>query len=324
MRRARPRMKAFRLDVPHGVERATLTITMRPAGETDLPALHDIFYANEVRGATLPPRGDVSNDMRHILRTGTMCVAEDGGVPIGFAAAITRGHVTFLTDLFVAPGRQSAGTGRVLLHAVMSGGAPVRCTASSNDPRALALYIGAEMAPLWPHFNLRWIGAPAGRNDTFEDAGKPEALVEVVEAQPGDPEILAWDTRIGGRSRAADHQYWVREQRAVPLWFTRGGNRVGYGYARLGAGTLWLPDACAIGPIGVSDPADAAPCVLAAAAWARERSTTLLIDVPGPHPGLALLLAAGFRIDYVETYVSNETAPYFDPRCYIASGSNLF
>jgi hypothetical protein len=49
----------------------------------------------------------------------------------------------------------------------------------------------------------------------------------------------------------------------------------------------------------------------------------LLIDVPGPHPSLAPLLATGFRIDYVEIYVSTEQAPFFDPRCYIASGSNL-
>jgi hypothetical protein len=193
------------------------------------------------------------------------------------------------------------------------------------------------MQPLWPHFNLRRIesvstdgtdadseaGWRRARTETGASVANVGAGIMVVEARAGDPEILAWDTRISGRSRPDDHAYWVREQRAVPLWFERRGTRAGYGYVRPGAGTLWWPEACAIGPVGVMDPADAAPCVLAAVDWARRRAETLLIDVPGPHPSLAPLLASGFRIDYVETYVSDEAAPFFDPRRYLASGSNL-
>jgi hypothetical protein len=44
--------------------------------------------------------------------------------------------------------------------------------------------------------------------------------------------------------------------------------------------------------------------------------------VPGPHAGLAALLAAGFRIFYVETFVSTG-APFFDPLCYAGSGGSL-
>jgi hypothetical protein len=67
----------------------------------------------------------------------------------------------------------------------------------------------------------------------------------------------------------------------------------------------------------------AAACVLAAMCWARARADVLLIDVPGPHPCLAPLLDAGFRIAYVETFVSTARTPFFDARCYVASGSNL-
>jgi hypothetical protein len=38
---------------------------------------------------------------------------------------------------------------------------------------------------------------------------------------------------------------------------------------------------------------------------------------------LAALLERGFHITYVETFVSNATSPFFDPRCYIASESDL-
>jgi hypothetical protein len=33
-----------------------------------------------------------------------------------------------------------------------------------------------------------------------------------------------------------------------------------------------------------------------------------------------LLLAHGFQITYVETFVSSSTQPLFDPRCYVSSG----
>jgi hypothetical protein len=53
------------------------------------------------------------------------------------------------------------------------------------------------------------------------------------------------------------------------------------------------------------------------------RANILHIDVPGPHPSLALLLKTGFRITYVETFVSSSPTPFFDPQCYIASRSDL-
>ena len=120
------------------------------------------------------------------------------------------------------------------------------------------------------------------------------------------------------------HAFWAREQRAVPLWFRRQGTVVGYGYVRLGAGTIYSPQACTLGPIGARTPDDAGACVLAAVAWARPRATVLLIDVPGPHPGLAALLDARFRITYVETFMAVAHTPFLDPRCYVASGGTFF
>jgi hypothetical protein len=39
---------------------------------------------------------------------------------------------------------------------------------------------------------------------------------------------------------------------------------------------------------------------------------------------IAPLLDCGFHIIYNETYLSSAAAPFFDARCYIAAGSDLF
>ncbi len=288
----------------------------RPAHETDLRAVYEVFYQNEVLDSPHPPSpGDVPSYLRHVLQTGTMYVAEQDEKVLAFAGAITRGNIIFLTDLFVWPAHQSGQLGKTLLHSVLPQDDRVHCTMSSSDPRALALYIRAGMRPQWPHFALRL------EKPTHEMPLTPG--MEIIEADPGDPALVHWDAQVSGRLRPVDHLYWVREQRAVPLWFRRQGQNVGYGYIRLGAGTLWDPQACTLGPIGASTPEDATACVLAAVNWALQQAEVLHIDVPGPHPCLATLLERGFRITYVDTFVSTAGTPFFDARCYSASGGDL-
>ena len=289
----------------------------RLAQETDLAQAYDVFYQNEIIDTPAPPApGNIPSTLRHILKTGTMYVAEQDGRILAFASAITRDHITFLTDMFVRPGQQSARLGKTLLQHVLPPNEHIRCTMSSTDPRALALYIRSGMQPQWPNFCLRLNGPIRGNLPTTD--------IEIVEGQAGDPEFVRWDAQVSGRSRPIDHTYWIREQRAIPLWFQRQGNTIGYGYIRLGAGTLWYPEACTLGPIGTRTPEDATACVLAAVGWARDHAKVLLIKVPGPHPSLAPLLNLGFHITYVETFVSTATTSFFDARCFISSGYDLF
>src|SRR5579859_460337 len=289
----------------------------RPAHENDLRQMYKIFYQNEILNSPHPPAsGNIPPYMRHVLQTGTMSIAEQDGEVLAFAGAITRGTITFLTDLFVLPAHQSDRLGKTLLHSILPQDGLVHCTIGSSDPRALALYIRAGMRPQWPYFEL------ALEKPTDKWRSTPD--IQISEADPADPALIHWDAQISGRLRPADHHHWVHEQQAVPLWFQQEGQVVGYGYIRLGDKTLWYPQACALGPIGASTPENATACVLAATDWALQQTNAVLIGVPGPHPCLATLLERGFRITDVETFLSNAETPFFDARCYTPSGGDLF
>ena len=288
----------------------------RSANEAELRSVYEVFYQNELLdNPHLPLPGDIPPYLSHVLQTGTLFVAEKDGKILAFAGAITRGNISYLTDLFVLPSYQSGQLGKTLLRCVLPQDDLIHCTMSSSDPRALALYIRAGMRPQWPHFALRL--------EKSTHTWPLTSDMEIIEADPADPALISWDAQISGRLRPVDHQFWVREERAVPLWFRRQGQTVGYGYVRFGAEALLDPQSCTLGPIGVSTPEDATACVLAAVNWAVQRAVVLHIDVPGPQPCLATLLECGFHIISFDTFVSTAITPFFDARCYIASGGDL-
>lgn len=293
------------------------TIQFRPAREADLEPMYDVFYQNEIREEENPPAsGAVPPYLPHVLRSGKLVVAEQDGKILGYTGAITRDNITYLTDLFVRPDVQSGRIGQRLLELAMPQDGLVHCTASSTDMRALSLYIRVGMQPQWPLFTLR-LEKPA----RALQGGNAE--IEVSEADPADPELAGWDTRVSGRSRFVDQQFWVDEQRGEPVWFRRGGRVIGYGYIRPGAGSLWYPQACTLGPIGVEQAEDATACVLAAVDQALQQADVVRLFVPGPHPSLALLIEKGFRIVYTDTFALAAEKPFFDEKRYIPSGDEL-
>ena len=292
-------------------------VIFRPAREDDLSAIYEVFYQNEILdNPEPPPASNTPPYLLHVLQTGMLHVAEQDGKILAYAGAITRGTTTFLTDLFVRPDQQSGQLGKTLLHSVLPQNNLVHFTVSSSDYRALALYIRAGMRPQWPVFALR-LKKPGCEWPVQSD-------IESIEAAPGDPALIRLDEQISGRLRPADHLYWIREEQAVPLWFRRQGQVVGYGYIRLDAGTIWYPHACSIGPVGATSPEVAANCVMAAIHWAIQQAEVIYLEVPGPHPCLATLLERGFHISYVDTFVSTSMKPFFDAQRYIPSGGDLF
>lgn len=290
-----------------------MAISCRPASAADLPAIDDIYYQSEMRGVTAPPPPRAIAGLRYILATGNLVVAERDGEIIGFAGRVVRGDVAYLTDLFVREEQQSGRVGQALLAAALPHDTLIRCTLASVDFRAHALYVRDGMRPRWPNY---WLHGVAG------DLGElPTSDLTTIEANFADPALLAWDTEVSGRSRPGDHAYWRDVCGATPLWFRRGGETVGYGVVSTrGSSSLWYPDAFTLGPIGARRAEDAAACVCATVAWARARGVVLRLALPGAHPALAPLLAAGFRIVYVETFLSTAETPFFDPERYTPSG----
>lgn len=278
-----------------GIRRATLA---------DLGEVRRIWLENELAEQSEPPPYHPSPAIfRHELEHGELWVAECGGRMAGFTATLARGGIVYLAELFVSPDNQSRGVGKRLLGRVTPKDGREFWTVASADPRAQSLYIQAGMRPKWPRYDLR------GRADTLRLA--PEPGIEIVEAGADDAEFQRWHGEIGGFFDGADHAHFLDQRAARPLWFARGGERIGFACAQMRDDeSLWHPDALTIGPLGTRRNEDAAACVVAAVAWACARAEIVQINLVGPHPGLAPLLRAGFEIIYVETLLSTAEPPF--------------
>lgn len=305
--------------------------SIRPATTADLDQVHDIWYRAEIEDFPHPPpRGAVPPIFQHEIDTGQMYVAEAGERILGYTALITRGEIAYLAELYVRDDVQSSGVGQALLERVLPRpchqvgrdgfSRPLTCcTLSSDDPRALALYIRAGMRPRWPHFLLH-----ADSHHLRELS--PTDRVEIVPARPGDPDLVRWDADVSGRNRPQDHTYWLEGAAGTPLWFVQEGRTIGYGYVqrRCHEVAFWHPEALWLGPIGARSEAAALACAVAAVGWAAARAPALILGVPAAHPCLPALLDAGFRLTYVETFVSTAENVPFDPARYLPSSSTLF
>lgn len=290
---------------------------IRPATADDLLPITRVWLAAEDESSetidVVPPV------LAHLLRTGTLLVAEgDGGIS-GFGSAFTRSSVTYLGQLFIHPGRQSGGVGRALLQTLMPDDGLSRVTVASSDARAISLYVRHGMIPLWPMFDVH-ASATSLR-------GLVSHSVDVVQADADDPEIVRADAAIGGRVRPEDHDFWVQHRAGLPLWFERAGKRIGYGYLQVLSRSATADPGTAnirIGPLGAYDPSDSLGCLLAAVRLSREHGSTLRILVPGPHPALRWLFDMGFHIGDQETFFTSIEPPIMDSRRYIPSGGGLF
>src|SRR5262245_23010121 len=103
--------------------------------------------------AARPADAPVASDARVALTTdpdGYLCAVEKGRIR-GMVSALVRGRLWYLSMLFVLPGDQGRGLGRVLLERALAygeaRGAEIRFTWATLDPRAQARYVMAGMAP---------------------------------------------------------------------------------------------------------------------------------------------------------------------------------
>lgn len=292
---------------------------LRAATIADLAAAFAIYERYEFGDVPGHTALVVPAYLPHLLETGRVIVAERAGTIVGFAGLATRGAVSFLSDLFVRPDAQSGALGSALLRAILPA-TGVRCTCSTSDPRALALYIRAGMRPVWPQLLLH----RTAQGQRQAEHGPAAAGIAIVEGDLTDPQVAAWEEAIGGRPRPEDCLFWARDQGGMALWFARDHAPIGYAIVRLRGGTVTRPGAITIGPLGVRDIRDAIACTLAAVAWAQGHGDELCLTIPGPHPALAPLLECGFRIADSYTFVTSDLGTFADPQRYSSSGPDLF
>jgi len=285
--------------------------------------VYDIFYQNEIQGVAQPPApGPVPAGFIYEFEHGQMRVAEDEvGRLIGFGATLSWDGpyepLTYLSDLFIAQDVQSQGVGQAILRELPLSEGP-RCVNASADPRASALYIRWGMYPRWPSYGL--LIDPQRIADGLR--ALPGVDIEIIEADPADPEVAAWDVRSFGYARPRDLAWLQVERGARPLWFRRAGKTIGYGFVQWRAASMWRPNSSVIGPIGAETTEEAHDCVCAAARWVGERGVARVV-LPGPHPALPTLVKAGLHIVYNEMFLASPGAPRFDPTRYLPSGMFL-
>jgi GNAT superfamily N-acetyltransferase len=252
---------------------------VRAATDEDMPAVRGVAAEFDVLAAWPSPP-----DFLDLERAaGRLVVAETAGRVVGFAGTLVRSGITHLGDLFVTARCQSSGVGRQLLDAVLPDGSAA-VTYASSDPRALGLYVSRGLRPLCPLFYLT--GDPTRLPAPATPAGRA-----------GAGEVSDLDAHASGGDRH-EQLIWYGRRSGVQAWTVPGG----YAFGRLKGGTA------VIGPAGGRDP-DSATCALLAAAHRIGRhARTATVVVPGVHPALPVLVAAGFRITDMDIVMASAGA----------------
>src|SRR5262249_14690148 len=229
-----------------------------------------------------------------------MVAGRAGGVT-GFGATrrlgTGSGAVTMLCDLFVDPRFHGHGIGQALLAALWEAGTP-RMTFSSLHAHAVPVYTRAGLDAWWP---LLYLGGAVG--------ALPRAPGwTVATASPG--EVAALEAGGTGIDRSAEHGGWA----ARP-----GGAAVTprHGAAVLAAGTVAGEDAeYGIAHMALSPAAgdgEAAEAVMAVLASLNPPDGRARVCLPGPHPAVRPLLAAGWHVDFMDIFMATDPG-LLDPR----------
>jgi hypothetical protein len=181
--------------------------------------------------------------------------AQDGEHIVGFASAVVRERLWYLSMCFILPEAQGSGVGRELLARTAPAAGPdtVRATGTdSAQPISNALYASLGIVPKVPLLNL--IGLPS-RPEAFGalPAGIVTVPFERLAAEGHDRLagiVDALDRATLGVRHPVDHRFLRIEGRRGWLYQGPDGVPIAYGYAT---------EAGRVGPIASNDPDLVAP-----------------------------------------------------------------
>jgi GNAT superfamily N-acetyltransferase len=270
---------------------AVAGVEVRGAGEADLPAIAAVARAtgqDEEWGGADPAY------VRHLLAHGRVVVAARGGSVVGFGATRQLGGgaaaVSMLCDLFVDPRVQGSGCGRAMLSRLWPGTGR-RMTFSSRHAHALPLYARFGLDAWWPLLYLR--GAVAALRPPAGWRARPAAPAEAAALE------LAWT----GVDRSADYRAWAGRPGGAGVLARRRGQVAAAGAAG-GAGGEYGLIHLVLAPWAGA--ADAPVAVLAVLAGLQPGGGLARVCLPGPHPAVRALLAAGWRVEEFDLYMASE------------------
>lgn len=258
--------------------------------------------------------------VRHLMNHGRVVVAEVAGRVTGFGATQRIGTgpeaVTVLCDLFVDPAAHGRGVGRAMLTELWSG-ARRKQTFSSRPAHALPLYTSFGVDAWWPLLYLR--GEP-GRL-----AAPPGWRAEAA----GADQAAAYEHDWTGIDRAADYQAWAARPGAETVQVSSDQVRGETAVVAVGTVLRSGPET-GIMRLATRPPAEgtaegtglddsAAAAVLTALAELASGSANVCL--PGPHPAVRALFAAGWRVTDFDLFMASEPG-MLDPRRAVPSPSH--
>lgn len=222
---------------------------------------------------------------------------EDGERLVGFASAVTRERLWFLSMLFVLPEFQGAGVGRRLLARVLPDDqAMARSTATdSAQPISNALYSSYGIVPRMPLLNLS--GLPL-RPEAFGElpSGVVPIPFESIAAGPPDgpghrrlaEAVEGLDCKVLGVTHSVDHAFLRSEGRRGWLYHGPDGSPIGYGYAG---------EAGRLGPVAAHDEGLVAPILRHLTSVVVPRGAFAAWVGGAADRAIVALLGAGFRME---------------------------
>lgn len=272
----------------------------RPVRPDELPVCADIWRV-AINDYTRPlGQPDLQSDSGPLLRLYAHLQASDpkrfvvatrpDDTIVGFAAAIEREHLRYLSMCFVLPEAQGAGIGRELMQRVGLADDPATVRATATDtaqPISNALYASAGLVPRVPLLDLIGTVRDPDAFGPLPSGVRPVPFGR-VEGDALGPAIDRLDRATLGVAHPVDHAYLQREGRSGWLYHGPDGGPLAYGYATA---------AGRIGPVAALDDALVTPIVghLAGAVTPRGASALWLPGTAGPT--VVAALHAGFRLD---------------------------
>jgi len=200
----------------------------------------------------------------------------------------------------VVPREHGSGCGRAMLAELWPGGGR-RMTFSSLHGHALPLYTSFGLDAWWPLLYLR------GRVDALP--APPGWRAEAATAAEVAARELAWS----GVDRSDDHRAWARRPGGAGVLVRRDGQVLAAGTVG-GAGGEYGVTHLALAPsAGGTDSAAALLTVLAGLEPEEPEDGRARVCLPGPHPAVRALLAAGWRVEEFDLFMATEP-DLLDPR----------